>query len=229
MILSHQHRFIFIKTAKVAGTSIEVFLSRHCGASDVVTPLEPPEPSHHPRNDRGLFNPLPELLASRQGWRRCLRHLLRRHRFYGHMAAWRVRTRVGEPMWRGYYTFCVERNPWDKTLSHYAMYRKRKGRTLTFDEYLARGRFCWNYHLYTEPDDSKRIVVDRVLRYEHLERDLADVCGRLGIPFDGSLPVRAKSGYREDRRPYREVYTAEQRDIITRAFRPEIELHGYEF
>lgn len=39
MIISHQHRFIFVKTLKTAGTSIEVFLSGLCGRDDVVTPF----------------------------------------------------------------------------------------------------------------------------------------------------------------------------------------------
>ena len=39
MILSHRHRFVFIKGRKVAGTSIEMLLSLICGAEDVVTPM----------------------------------------------------------------------------------------------------------------------------------------------------------------------------------------------
>ena len=39
MIVSHKHKFIFLKTKKTAGTSIELALSRLCGPADVITPL----------------------------------------------------------------------------------------------------------------------------------------------------------------------------------------------
>ena len=37
MILSHEHRFIFLKTRKTAGTSIEIALSKFCGDKDIIT------------------------------------------------------------------------------------------------------------------------------------------------------------------------------------------------
>ena len=39
MILSHTRRFIFIKTRKVSGTSMEISLSKNCGGDDVITPI----------------------------------------------------------------------------------------------------------------------------------------------------------------------------------------------
>ena len=39
MIVSHAHKFIFIKTKKTAGTSLEIALSKYCGAEDVLAPL----------------------------------------------------------------------------------------------------------------------------------------------------------------------------------------------
>ena len=39
MIVSHEHRFIFIKTRKTAGTSIEISLSKYCGPNDIITPI----------------------------------------------------------------------------------------------------------------------------------------------------------------------------------------------
>src|SRR5262245_11425347 len=38
MIVSHKHKFIFIKTKKTAGTAIEAALSELCGPEDVITP-----------------------------------------------------------------------------------------------------------------------------------------------------------------------------------------------
>jgi hypothetical protein len=39
MIASRLHNFIFIKTMKTAGTSIEMALSPHCGPDDILTPI----------------------------------------------------------------------------------------------------------------------------------------------------------------------------------------------
>ena len=41
MIVSHRHRFIFIKTRKTASTSIEIALSQFCGPEDIITPIHP--------------------------------------------------------------------------------------------------------------------------------------------------------------------------------------------
>ena len=202
MILSHKYRFLFVKTLKTAGTSIEVFLSQHCGPLDVVTPILPHVDPHRARNHEGYFN---------------------------HIPAAAIRERVGPEVWRSYFKFCVERNPWDKTLSYYHMMNAREGGGLTFERFLERNDLPVNYPTYTEPGDPGRVIVDRMLRYERLAQDLGEVFGTLGVPFDGSLGIHAKSAYRTDRRPYREVYSREQAELVRRAFEPEIALHGNSF
>ena len=37
MIVSHKHKFIFFKTRKTAGSSIQVALANHCGPDDIIT------------------------------------------------------------------------------------------------------------------------------------------------------------------------------------------------
>lgn len=225
MIISHQHRFIFIKTYKTAGTSLEVFLSQHVGPDAVVTPIIPAVEPHQPRNHTGRWNLLYELWERPVPRRTSVRAWSRRERYYNHIPARVAMCRVPAHIW-GYFKFTIERNPWDKTLSHYHMLNHRAGGTLTFDAYLAGNDFAHNLPQYAH---AGRLLVDRVLKYENLTDELRLIFARARIPFTGDLGVRAKGEYRSDRRPYQEVYTPAQRDRVAQLFAAEIALHGYTF
>lgn len=229
MIISHKHKFIFVKTVKTAGTSIEIFLSQHCGPSDVLTPIDPLVEGHQPRNCEGVAYPAIDVFKPPFGPLSDLRRPFRRRKkFYHHMPAYVIRKRVAPEIWSRYFKFCVERNPWDKVLSHYHMHAARKGGALTLDAYLAAGKFPINYRRYTDPSGNK-IIVDRVVRYENLMTELAEVFGQINVPFEGTLGAKAKSEYRQDRPPYRSVFNENQRRIVEEAFAREIELHDYRF
>ena len=202
MIISHKHKFIFIKTVKTAGTSIEVFLSDHCGPDDILTPIFPHIEPHLARN-------------------------FEEKEFFNHIQAREVKRRISKVTWEGYFKFCVERNPWDKVLSHYHMHRHRSGNQLSLEEYFQKGQLPINYTKYT--DASGNVIVDQIIKYENLLEGLADVFKRLKIPFEGSLGIKAKSEYRTDRRHYKEILSTEQAEIISKAFSKEIELFGYSF
>lgn len=232
MIISHKYKFIFIKTRKTAGSSIQIYLSHHCGRDDIVTRIDRPEQPYDARNYRGLYNPVPEMMEKKSFGKalRTLGRFLTLTKYQSHIKAREVKERVPREIWDGYYKFTVDRNPWDKVLSHYHFVRQRYGkydRDISFDEYLDVAELPYNYTKYTDLEGN--LMVDRVLRYEELNKELGEVFGELGVPFEGSLGATEKSHYRKDRRPYQEVYTPEQRAKVEKLFHREIELLGYEF
>lgn len=225
MILSHKNRFIFLKTRKTAGTSIEISLSRYCDRRDVLTPLWPEDEAL--RRDLGLR---PQNYGPRlrdYSLRDLLRLLLKGRpkpglRYYNHMTAREIRQLVGERTWASYYKFCFERDPWDKVLSQFHF--DNQGRP-DFDDFVRHADLWSDFDSYTIDGT---VAVDFIGRYENLQGDLEAVCRRLGIPFDQWLP-RAKGQYRQDRRPAVEVYTAEQAALVSERFARENELLGYRF
>lgn len=245
MIISHKYRYIFVKTAKTAGTSIEVFLHRARGPLDVFTPFAMPESDHEPINWQGLFNPIPELLMllrlGRSWWRQAratLTDLVRRNKFTMHLPAWRIRCRVGGTIWNHYYKFCVERDPYEKVVSGWYYYQGKLGYKVSLDHYLdycqnridlhmpGVGVCPFNFYNYVDPSTGQ-VLVDRVLRYEHLDSELDEVLRHLGIPLRGPMDVRAKAQFRPDHRPATEILTEGQKQRVAELFRMEFQLHGY--
>jgi hypothetical protein len=148
--------------------------------------------------------------------------------YYEHMAARRIRELIGQDIWDSYFTFCFERNPWDKVVSYYLW--KKHGQQkpmLPFDEYIARKphRLPRDSDLYWDDDG---VMVDRVFEFRNLSAALAELRERLGLALPEPLP-REKTGVAVERRPYVEYYSDRSREAVADLFQREINLMGYEF
>lgn len=226
-IVSHRHRFIFIKTRKTAGTSIEIALSTMCGDEDIIGRLGPRDESL--RREYGGVGPqhyhVPFRRYALRDWARLLRYR-RRRRYTQHMAARSLRKRLTSAEWGEYFKFCFERNPWDKAISLY--YWRTCGMSSPPDliEFLreVEQESLSNWALYTVADE---VVVDHMAKYEDLEAELGEIRAHLGLERI-ELP-RAKGGVREDRRSYRDVLGSAGRQLVARRCRREIDHFGYEF
>lgn len=225
MIVSHELETVFIKTRKVAGTSVQLVLATQCGPDDIITPsLEPVgreigarEPQNHHFTGRQLTP-----------WQ-LLRWVKNRRRpgFKSHHPARDVRRRIGADRWNEYFTFTVERNPWDKAVSRYFWEKSRKPEVPDFSRFL---RLCPRYMLscFDLYADGGEVIVDRVLAFESLRNEIDEVWRLLGIsPPD--LP-RANSSQRPAwARDYRTMYTDEDAEFIRQVCRREITAFGYSF
>jgi hypothetical protein len=234
VIISHARRFVFVKTRKTAGSSIELALRHLCDSSDVITDFGEGEVVGREIGRRGPQNTSISLqrLDVRGWWTPA--HNRRRPSFYDHMPAYRIRSIAGRQMWRHYLTATIERNPWDRAVSAYFWLRHRqperyndaKGLTNFLHDQLERDTgWMSNWYLYTAGDE---IIVDRVLRFEQLKDDLYDLW--TSITDDPIVEIhRLKSGPRVDRRHYSEIMSDEDRELISDACASEIAHFGYTF
>lgn len=227
MIVSHRHRFIFVRTRKTAGTSVEIGLSKFCGPDDIITrdaddALRRELGYPGPQNDGGI----PWTAYTFSEWRRFLTRG-ERARFKNHTPAARIRALVGEEIWRSYYKFAIERDPWDKAISLYYWRTRDQQPRQPLLEFLQKvgARSLSNAHIYMIDGE---LAVDRVITYENLATQLEEIRQHLALPEPVTLP-RAKSTHRTEKSHYSDLIGEAERAVIDATCRREIDLLGYEF
>ena len=232
MIISHEHKFIFLKTKKTAGTAIEAALSGLCGPSDVITPYR--EESETDRKGLGPQNYRIEhpLKPKRPLWRKLLGRPERYYHhsvgFYEHMPASRVRDYVGEEVWRSYFKFAFDRNPWDRQVSWYLYKTKSKSIRPSFERFMQdrRRAFVTNYAIYTIDGE---LAVDFVGRYENLQDELAKALDLAGVGRHLEVPRTNVTPDKDQARDYRSYYSDATRERVAEWYAPEIALLHYGF
>jgi hypothetical protein len=257
MILSHKWRFIFVKNKKVAGTSVEAFLAPTLGPMDVITPLRPTDESvryttgDSPQNWLSIKVDLDKIgndgsdpdsvqatywkiglnrIGTKQQAAENPEHFLKLERqFYHHITANEILDVIPRWMWDEYFTFCIERHPYEKAVSSAYWYIRAQQKDISFHEALdivvEQKRFK-DWHRYT--DSNGNVIVDKIIRYENLADEMRQtVVDQLGIDVSIGLP-KLKSESRSDRRPAAEILSVEQKQKVRAVMEEEFDYFDWQ-
>jgi len=233
MILCHAHRFIFIKTAKTAGSSLEMALTKYCGPEDIITPMSPaderkraalgyPGPRNYqlPRFEYRLKDHLNDLIGRE------------RKKYHKHIGAAELRDKLDPAIWRDYFKFAVVRNPFDYVVSLY--FWRQRTHNPSVEDFRA-----W---LLSEPNKltrNRRIThigeqcaVDFMIRYEQFNEGLAEVARRTGLPavlYEEFRAIGAKAGIRPQQATTSEMFAGFDAGValVNALFKDDIDEFGY--
>lgn len=208
MIISHKHKFIFIKPQKTAGTSVELLLSQFCGEDDIITPLGyDPDPlvreKYHAKAPQNYFRKKPL-----KHWQvNELYYFLMKGKkpnlnYWEHLKAKEIKEYVGDDIWNNYKKISIVRNPWDHAVSWFKWQEKygyegtQKGK---FEQYLVNNyRSTWSFYTINHG----LYDIDYMIRFENLNDDVNKTLSILGIESENDLPktknnIRVKQDYKD--------------------------------
>lgn len=206
MIISHQHRFIFVAIPKTGTHSVRRALRAHLGPED--------------QEQVGLFVnsalPYPELAA--------LKH--------GHLSLQQIRPYLGEATFESYLKFAFVRNPFDRFVSYCSFMTRNSGEFERDPQWVMRSLLAQPpmQHILFQPqhsfvtDASGELLSTMICRVEAMQADYDALCARIGVP--GQALEKANSSRRGD---YREYYDQSLIDGVAQHYARDIELFGYKF
>ena len=245
-IISFKHKFIFIKTRKVAGTSLEVALRKFLGGDDIVPPTTPRDDYYALNNGWTTWNYAENVadedeytkLVAAEKFEQAIKHEGSTKKFFStHMYARAIKPILEQRghRWEDFLVFTIERHPYSWLLSG-CLYDNRvynlggkaaydvadveqRAKDLLIPQRLNDRR---NWDLYTEND---KLLVNRVLRYENLPDELNSVMRELGLDSARlELPDLKKNARHLDAA---NILSENIKKRIYKSFQPTFELLNY--
>lgn len=170
MIVNHRYKYIFVKTTKTAGTSLEIGLSRSCGPDDIVTPFGANDDEQYRESLDGYQNPCN----------------YEQYDVEEHSKASVIAQKIPSEWWNQYTKIAILRDPIDYTISRYYWDNRsklQKGNAPTIDEWVrADTKKVWHNWRIHAIDNVP--AMDFYVLYDRLIDDASLLSEQLGFDYD---------------------------------------------
>ena len=226
-MISHEHRTIFIHIPKTAGTSVEKKLGHFEVLSSGVQDhrsVRSIRPLSLFRHSRYLFD------ASLLRDERLSRKTMLREMLGLPMQPQKSGRRATEEEFATYFKFTIVRNPWARVYSWYqnVMRDPQHGvQPCDFSSFLINyeGNWALRPQTYWITDFDGSIPLDRIVFFENLSEEIAEVLADLGFS-SVTLPHLLNGQTGSD---YRSAYDETSAALVRKRYCDEIGLFGYKF
>ncbi|MDC7999128.1 hypothetical protein [Gilvibacter sediminis] len=163
---------------------MEIALSSICGPDDVLTPLSGEDENlRRQLSGRSAQNyRLPWGQYTVQDYFRMIKKGSRLA-YKNHQSAKLIQERLGPSIWDNYFTFCVERAPEAKLISHY-QWLKMQGACKNPLDYIEKNYFRKILGSLAYADSSGSILVDKVYKMEQLPEAIQELSDRFDLSTD---------------------------------------------
>ena len=231
MIVSHKHKFIFMKTRKTGGTSIQSALAPICGEDDIITPDVDDMASGKNVDKFFTDHPHPLLIDVKN-----------------YLSGVDPRNSDRKDVWSKYFKFSIVRNPWEIVVSRYNWNkRNEEGSIEDFREWLKTycseeavwgpAHYCVNdiqvgyTHmgvLHRIRSTYGEIGLDYIARFENIKEDFKYICDKIGIDRI-ELPHKKKGFKPTWHKHYTEYYDDKSVELVNEYFSADLDIFNYKF
>jgi len=209
-IVSHKHKFIFLKSRKTAGTSVSVKFVDICGDEDTIA-----------------ISADAKHLTSRKTQNIAIQKDNKTHKIGQHTNAQKIKEIFGDTIWNSYFKFSIERNPYDRLISFYYWRKKWYDLDCTFEDFafsaltnsgkLKKFTKEFSNKPFYIINDAEGICVEKVIRFENLDSDIKEIFEAIGVNEPSTELPRLKADIRvknedpaDSEKEYRKYYKNEE-------------------
>lgn len=229
MLVSHNYKFIFLKSIKTASTSAFVFFAPYCLPKNLIKNYK----FEFSSQEKYVGNYKEGMVGKIDRNPKTNRIIFKKK----HVVAANAKTildNIDEKIWKNYFKFTIVRNPWDLMVSlyfHKLKYFPIEMKDVNFDNFIKSLYYKKYVEGYLFYKINEKYVCDYHIRYEHLYEGIKHVCKKANIIH---YDLNNFKKFRSDSRPkglnYKTMYKNKKtKKMVEELYESDIQKFKYVF